>query len=265
MVQEENLFGIQKTCYSKNSKSGEQFIKDHGLAYILSGEMEAFDGLTKHIYRQGDIILYRKNALIRFVKYPNAEEPFEAISIILEESLLQDIAQQYQYTSQKAVKESLFTIEDDALIVNYFESLKPWFGNKGNKISKELIDIKKIEIVQLLLRRGKLFHDILFHFGIPGKINLEAFMNTHFRFNVPLSQLAFLTGRSLASFKRDFEKIFNNSPNRWIQQKRLEEAYYLLENKNMKSKDVYMEVGFETLSHFSYAFKNKFGINPSSI
>jgi AraC-like DNA-binding protein len=265
MVQDKDLFGIHKTCYSKNSKSGEQFIKDHGLAYILSGGMEAYDGFTKYTYRKGDIILYRKNALIRFVKHPGAEEPFEAISIILEEPLLQDVGEQYQYSSQKAVKDSLFKIEDDSLIVNYFESLKPWFENQSPRITEELVNIKKREIVQLLLRRGKLFQDILFHFGSPGKINLEAFMNTHFRFNVPLSQFAFLTGRSLAAFKRDFERIFNSSPNRWIQQRRLEEAYYLLENKKMKSKDVYMEVGFETLSHFSYAFKNKFGINPSSI
>lgn len=262
MAEIENLYGIQRTCYLKSSKSGEQFIKEHGLSYIVSGEMEAYDGRIKHTYRQGDIVLYRKNTLIRFVKYPVNENAFEAISIIFDESLLQEFAKQHQLISQKVHRESLFKLKQDELITNYFSVLKLWFTQK---ISKELSEIKKQEMVHLLLRNNKNFKDILFYFGTPGKINLEAFMNTHYQFNVPLPKLAFLTGRSLATFKRDFDKIFEISPNRWLQQKRLDEAYYLLQNKKMKTKEVYLEVGFESLSHFSYAFKNKFGINPSSI
>lgn len=262
MIQQENLYGIQRTCYTKSSKSGEQFIKDHGVAFIISGEMEAYDGLTKQMYRKGDIILYRKNTLVRFVKYPVNENAFEAISVILDDNLLYDFSQENQLISDTKTRDSLFVLEQDDMIKNYFTSLLPWFGQN---INPQLIQIKKKELIYLLLRNNKLFKDVLFYFGSPGKINLEAFMNTNYRFNVPLSQMAFLTGRSLATFKRDFEKIFHTSPNRWLQQKRLEEAYYLLKQKKMKSKDVYLEVGFETLSHFSFAFKNKFGISPSSI
>lgn len=262
MIQEQNIYGIQRTCYFKNRKAGEQFIAQHGISYIISGELEAYDGYTKQTYRKGDVVLYRKNALIRFVKYPAGEEAFEAVSVILDDQLLQDLAQQDQLTSEYRGKESLYKLDTDDLIKSYFLSLLPWFGND---IDIELAEIKKKEIVYLLLRHDKKLKDILFHFGIPGKINLEAFMNMHYRFNVPVARLAFLTGRSLATFKRDFEKVFGTSPSRWLQQKRLEEAYYLLESKKMKTKDVYLEVGFETLSHFSYAFKNKFGVSPSNL
>lgn len=262
MKQLEDLHGIQRACYSKSSKSGEQFIKEHGISFIVSGEMEAYDGNTKHFYRKGDVVLYRKNELIRFVKYPQQDGNFEAISIVLDENLLKEFALEHEISSDKNSKESLFKLEPDELIFSYFKGLETWFGNK---ISDELSDLKKKEMIHLLLRNNKAFKNVLFNFGIPGKINLEAFMNAHFRFNVSLTQLAYLTGRSLASFKRDFEKVFQTSPNRWLQQKRLEEAHYLLSNKKMKPKDVYLEVGFETLSHFSYAFKNKFGISPSGI
>jgi len=262
MKRQEDLQGIQRACYTKSSKAGEQFIKEHGVSYLVSGEMEAYDGNTKYIYRKGDVVLYRKNALIRFVKYPQQDEDFEAISVILDENLLKEFAEAHQLSSDKNTKESLFKLNQDELINSYFKNIEDWFGNK---ISPELAAIKKKEMIFLLLRNNQNFKNILFNFGMPGKINLEAFMNNNFRFNVPLSQLAFLTGRSLASFKRDFEKVFQTSPNRWLQQKRLEEAYYLLENKKMKSKDVYLEVGFETLSHFSYAFKNRFGVSPSSL
>lgn len=80
-----------------------------------------------------------------------------------------------------------------------------------------------------------------------------------------MKRYAYLTGRSLAIFKRDFQKTFHTSPNRWIQQKRLEEAYYLIKEKGRKPSEVYLEVGFETLSHFSYSFKQFFGVNPSGV
>ena len=52
---------------------------------------------------------------------------------------------------------------------------------------------------------------MLFDFNEPFKIDLEAYMNMNYTFNVPMEKFAKLTGRSLATFKRDFKKIFNAS------------------------------------------------------
>jgi AraC-like DNA-binding protein len=106
---------------------------------------------------------------------------------------------------------------------------------------------------------------ILFDFGIPEKIDLEAFMARNFRFNVSIQRFAYLTGRSLTSFKRDFERTFHDAPSRWLTRRRLEEAYFLMEKKGRRPSDVYIEVGFEDLSHFSYAFKKQFGFAPTKI
>jgi len=70
---------------------------------------------------------------------------------------------------------------------------------------------------------------------------------------------------SLASFKRDFEKVFKTSPGLWLQQKRLSGAYYQIREKGRKPSDVYLDVGFENLSHFSYAFKKAFGVASSGV
>ncbi|MBB5437697.1 AraC-like DNA-binding protein [Pedobacter sp. AK017] len=55
------------------------------------------------------------------------------------------------------------------------------------------------------------------------------------------------------------------TPAKWLQQKRLDEAYYLLKEKKQKITEVYIEIGFEDLSHFSYVFKKHFGIPPSKL
>lgn len=90
-------------------------------------------------------------------------------------------------------------------------------------------------------------------------------MNHHYKYNISLSSFATLTGRSLSTFKRDFTKIFETTPEKWLQQKRLEQAHYLISKKKQRPSDVYLEVGFENLSHFSFAFKKLFGLTPTEL
>ncbi|HEY4194866.1 MAG TPA: AraC family transcriptional regulator, partial [Mucilaginibacter sp.] len=129
----------------------------------------------------------------------------------------------------------------------------------------ELQSLKLREAILILLQANPGLKDVLFDFSEPGKIDLEAFMNKNFHFNVHLKRFAYLTGRSLATFKRDFERIFHITPSRWLVQRRLQEAYYLIKEKGKAASDVYLELGFEDLSHFSFAFKKTYGVSPSKI
>tara|TARA_B000000441_G_scaffold123835_1_gene100628 strand:- start:358 stop:630 length:273 start_codon:yes stop_codon:yes gene_type:complete len=90
-------------------------------------------------------------------------------------------------------------------------------------------------------------------------------MNDNYKFNVSVDRFAFLTGRSLSAFKRDFENIFKTSPSKWLVQKRLEEAHFLIKEKKQKASDIYLDLGFENLSHFSYAYKKRFGHSPNKV
>jgi AraC-like DNA-binding protein len=152
----------------------------------------------------------------------------------------------------------------DTLTNTYMASIVPYLHAEGINTDM-LAGLKAKEAILLLLRLDPQLKNLLFDFSEPGKIDLEAYMNKHFNFNVEMKRFAYLTGRSLATFKRDFEKIFHTSPNRWLQQKRLNEAYYLIREKGKKPSEVYLEVGFEDFSHFSYAFKKAFGTPPSLV
>lgn len=52
-------------------------------------------------------------------------------------------------------------------------------------------------------------------------------------------------------------------PERWLTEKRLLLAHRLIADEKKRPSDVYLEAGFKNLSHFTYAFRNKFGYSPS--
>ncbi|MGN6566340.1 MAG: helix-turn-helix domain-containing protein, partial [Flavipsychrobacter sp.] len=164
---------------------------------------------------------------------------------------------------KSTIKSTFVDIKANELIPHFFQSLKPYY--KHGKIKEPFADVKREELILILLQKQPDLSDVLFDFGIPQKINLEEFMNRNFKFNVSVQRFAFLTGRSLSAFKRDFNAIFNDTPTHWLVKKRLEEAHFLLEKKKQKPSDIYLDLGFETLSHFSFAFKKKFGKTPTEI
>jgi len=259
-----NIPGVVYSHLQTRRIVGEQFINEHGLCYLVSGEIKVADAGVNRTFGPGDLLFYRKNFLAKFIKQPDEKQHFKSITVVFDRNSLTQFSKQYDITYEEPLtdKNAVLKLDSNLLLENYFKTLLPYFDTS---LPDNLINLKRQEALMLLLQVRPDFKNILFDFNQPDKIDLEAFMQQNFRFNVEMKKFAYLTGRSLATFKRDFQKIFHTSPNRWLQQRRLEEALYLMKEQNRRPSDVYLEVGFETLAHFSYSFKQQFGINPSSI
>lgn len=253
------------SCYIQKSRAGENFVPEHTLGYHISGTLETYvDGKTQ-IFKEGDLRFIRKNRLARFIKQPPAGAAFQSIAIILDQETLRSISTEYNlHMNRPYTGESSILLKQGDLFRNYIDSLTPYLQGP-NSTNKALTNLKVREAVMILLDTHPELQDTLFDFSEPGKIDLEAYMTENYKFNVDLNRYAYLTGRSLATFKRDFERIFHSSPNKWLQQQRLKDAYFLIREKGVKVTDVYMDVGFKDLSHFSFAFKKAYGITPSKL
>lgn len=264
-VQEEARPRIVYSCYYNRSREGEQFVQEHVFSYQVSGTLTLNDGNKVYTFNEGDFRFTRRNHLMKFMKQPPPGGEFSTVSVLLDQEMLRNFSIEYGYKPAKRQEgASILELKPHPLFKSYMESLLPYdrLTAPGNK---DLIALKLKEAILILLQANPGMADVLFDFSEPGKIDLEAFMNKNFHFNVELKRFAYLTGRSLATFKRDFEKLFHLSPSRWLQQRRLQEAHYLIKEKGAAPSDIYLEVGFEDLSHFSFAFKKMYGVPPSKL
>lgn len=118
------------------------------------------------------------------------------------------MAKEYHFSSNHSeAPKPMVSIELNAVLQNYITSLQTILENP-KLLTKDFIDLKIKELLFILIEIQPELKNILFDFSEPFKIDLESFMIQNYKYNVNLERFAYLTGRSLATFKRDFEKIF---------------------------------------------------------
>lgn len=250
--------------HSAMRKEKIAFLENNTLVLQVSGQFTLETTGQRISMRRGEMLLIRKNQLAEITKTPLDGEDYQTIVISLKEDLLRKIALEEQIeTGHKYAGPSNILIPGNDFLHGYFQSVTAYVRHPEEKITTALGMLKVREAVQLLLHAKPELKDFLFDFSEPYKIDLEKFMLNNFHFNVPVEKFAQLTGRSLAGFKRDFQKAFGISPRHWLQEKRLTEARHLIEKKNKKPSAIYLDLGFESLSHFSHSFKKKFGKAPT--
>lgn len=257
---------ILYSCYYARSREGEQFVPEHVLSYQIAGSVTTNDGEKTETFNEGDFRLNKRNQLVKFSKQLPEQGEYKSLSIFLDQDTLRQFSLDYGYRADKPHDDGspIIRLDSNELLTSYTESLRPYhqLQEPGNE---NLLSLKLREAIFILLKTNPELVEVLFDFTDPGKIDLEAFMNKNFHFNVELKRFAYLTGRSLATFKRDFEKIFHQSPGSWLVHRRLQEAYYLIKEKGKAPSEVYLDLGFEDLSHFSFAFKKTYGVAPSKV
>jgi len=248
----------------------EEMVTEHMLVYICSGELELVSKEKNYILKKGDSFFLKRNHMLR--KFKRASKnggPFKGLFLQLKAPFLKKIMKERDImiplTTSPDLKSSPYImLKRHPFLNGLFVSLEQYFDVEQYP-SKELMEAKLKEAVYTLLQVKPEIGTVLFDFTDPWKVDLADFMNSHYRSNLSVEEFAHYTGRSLSTFKKEFFQIFNSTPSRWIVKKRLDEAKFLINDQREKPSDVYLEVGFKNLSHFSTAFKKEFGIAPSSL
>ncbi len=255
---------IKLSSYTGRLFRTEAAFDEHLLVWLISGETKILEAERSLRFGSGSTFLIPRNQLATIINYPSGGQPHQAVAMHLSLEVLREI---YGISGLKTTdkgKLGVYAFDRHPLLDGCLASLVPYFELK-EKIPSEVAALKIKEAITILRNTDAGIDQVLGNFSDPYKIDLEAFMERNFMFNMPLERFGFLTGRSLTTFKRDFQKIYQTSPQRWLTQKRLELARDQLLKTDRKPVDVYLETGFENLSHFSHAFKKQFGMSPSQL
>jgi AraC family transcriptional regulator, exoenzyme S synthesis regulatory protein ExsA len=252
------------TCGIKDEKLPVWTDRDH-LLHVVTGAKtwHAIDGIWKA--NPGETLFLKKGAAI-------VEQHFEKevcllmffIPDALIRSTVREMAGSLKMSSSRVGPiKSAVRVQDDTALVAFFQSMRLYFSGK-EKPSEPLLRLKLKELIIGILTSGKnpALADYFRLIGERDAPSVAEIMEANFRYNLSLEEYAKLCHRSLSSFKREFEKVFRESPGKWLLQKRLDYAAALLRNSQMNVTEIAFESGFEDVSHFSRVFKGRFDVPP---
>ncbi|MCH2193582.1 helix-turn-helix domain-containing protein [Kordia sp.] len=223
-----------------------------------------FAGNAIAVNKEQSLLLKKGNWL--WTELLDTEAVYYCKLLFFSEKILKEFLEKHTETTAVLKDEvPYFVIRNDAYITSYLNSLATI--HEAPAIFKEnLLSVKFEELLLYLINKyGNTFTLYLQSLIVEESSSFKDIVERKIHSNLKLEEIAFLCNMSLSTFKRHFIKEYKVSPGKWLQDKRLQKAKEMLIQGDSKPSDIYFDFGYNNLSNFSIAFKNKFGISPSKI
>lgn len=258
---------VIESCSHQQFTKGNMLVGEHLLLFVLNGKYIAnFGDETLQIDR-GEGLLIQRTHFVEYEKlgFTDNDRPYESLMFFLNDDLIKDFLSFYKIEKNAANDQpALSKIAFNSAIQSFLKSVLDSF-NADFSSNPTYLQNKLFELLFNLSSINPNLINALAQFTSLQSIDLTKVMEENFRQNLNLEEFAYKAGRSLASFKRDFKKIYNATPHKWLMEKRLEFAKQLLESSKISISDACYDAGFETPAHFSRLFKKQYGFAPSEL
>jgi AraC-like DNA-binding protein len=238
--------------------------------YWLNGENKLYTNNSEVVSGGKDALLLRCGSYIDEI-FPGREEEVEAVIVhfypdLLKKLFSSDIPEVLK-NSKHSFKSSSFKVRlmYNELLEKYVESLLFYFKNP-ELADQDLLLLKLKELILLLSKtqQGRTLGQIFNYLFVPEELSFKEVIEAHLYSDLSLKELAYLTHRSLATFKRDFQKFYQDAPSHHIKTRKIEKAAQLLVSTNMRINNIFLECGFKNASHFTRLFTQKYKTSPSA-
>jgi AraC-like DNA-binding protein len=242
----------------------EGYVSAHAITLVLQGQLrvENDKGFLANV-QAGQMIFLPKGIYMISDIIPN-DDVFEAVVFFFEEDVIAGFIEsiKLKHTKDKCVSHLILDYTKE--IQSFTESLLSVYDQSRNA-HRSLTKLNLTELLHLIgssTRPADCFLGALSTLNNKEKKSLTAFMEANFHKPLSIEDYAYLTGRSLSSFRRDFISQFGISPKQWLIEKRLDRAQQLLLKNHTTVTDVATEIGYDNISHFVKAFHKRYGIPP---
>lgn len=262
-----NCSNILIASYFTDDRGCAHENREHTLIYLCSGELEIEERGKKTVLHAGECAFMRRDNQLWLNKKVEDGKPYHSVVLKFSRQFLREFYQtlnrQQIPSDSKREKISFRMLPNNRPdIRSLFESVIPYF-NASEKPSDDVLKLKMVEGIYVLLNTDINLYASLFDFVEPWKIDILDYLNENYMFDLSMNEIASYTGRSLATFKRDFAKVSDLTPQKWIIKRRLEAAHDLIKSGKKKVTEACFDVGFKNLSHFSKIYKEAYGVAPS--
>ena len=259
-----NMELVRYTNHQRSSQFQVQS-KEAFFLHVLEGEKVINSSTQCLSLKAGDSAIVTAGSMIMNEFSASEEKPFRSCLLFFEKSFLQKLLKDsfYQdYFRRESTKRQGELLKVELSLSSFFEKL---LQTDYTELSQRTMELKLHQLLSAMFEAEDSQECVHFFKGFieAQKTTLEDIIETHKYSSKTLADFAFLSSRSLSSFKRDFQAIYHESPKQWILKEKLSRACLLLRNKNLQVSEVATLCGFSSAIQFSRTFRQKYGVPPS--
>lgn len=156
-------------------------------------------------------------------------------------------------------------INNDFLIQKYIEGLLFYFENPS-LINEDILILKVREIILLLsqTQNAESIQVILSQLFSPTTYTFKQIIEANLFSQLTIEELAQQNNLSVSSFKREFAKLYHDTPANYIKARKLEKAAALLQVSDQRITEIAFDCGFNDLANFTKSFTSKYSVSPTN-
>ncbi|MBC2845715.1 helix-turn-helix domain-containing protein [Winogradskyella flava] len=237
--------------------------------YAVEGESKVFSAVSDIMLRTEEAVVMKCGNYLNDWLETTEQSFCQAIAIHFYPDVLKKLYDKELPEFFKSVKDIQPTciekVKSSRLLKNYINSLQFYFENP-DLVNDELLKLKLKEIILLLVNTDKSgsMKGLLASLFTPTEYSFKELVEANIYNNLSLDELALLHGVSLSSFKREFNKVYKESPGRYFKRRKLERAAKLIISTNERIGEIAFNCGFSEVAHFSNSFQDQFGCSPTA-
>jgi len=251
--------------YKRVNRSGTRnvFLTEHTLVFTISGTKLLH--LSDHVLSigPGSVVLLKRGIYV-MAEYLERSKDFEALMLFLPIKAVREFVLRHKLELPGGKQDVFYVVAPAGeLLAGFRDQYRAYFGKQLPDM-EQLLSVKVQELLLLLLATEQRAAILTFLSALLQEEpeDLAFIVQTHLFQPLTLEELASLSNRSLATFKRDFQRHFHTAPRQWINRKRLEHAQMLLRTTDQSVTLIALTCGFESASHFIRLFRRSFGVTP---
>ena len=260
-----STLSIEVYDYESTQEISKQqiLLNKNTFSFLQEGTKEVFFDNSSYAINNSQFLLMKSGNCLMTEKLSNVEEYYSSVLLFFSNEDVLKFIRKFELNAPDSKNYySTYSFSYDVFIKRFVESLLD-ISKLSKKIQSRILETKFEEIMLYLVE----FKGVEFLYSLISNSNNEyqKFIQTiesNQLNKLTIKELSFLSNMSVSKFKREFEKHFRSTPSKWFQEKRLEHAAFLLKNNSKRPSDIFEEIGYETLSNFTQAFKLKFGLTP---
>ncbi len=241
-----------------NATFTEMYFRNTFLFFITKGTKEVVCPINgKLTGQQGDVVIFPPNSVVTMENHPRLDDDYKATGVSFTKQLVQTVFHERKFVSQPDGIQIIEAIPDNPMsILALIEQTL-----NDDDLPPTILQHRLLEPLIWLKSKGI----ALYHANDEAPLSrvravIESDIGRSWKSKEVSEALAMSEAtlrRTLAKTGDRFSKILKNT--------RLEHGLSLLQSTTDPITEIALICGFKTPSHFSDAFKDRFGIKPSQI